>query len=668
MLPAVSPPPRTASAYSPDILIGAVICIFAGIAAFAFIKSGLVPVFHFFQDQFSPAIMQACGYGYVQPSPVPTSMEAFLGLNASTFSCNDIPAGTGHVAPNVFQAASRYLLVTVSLWWRVFGISWGSLTSLYVLLFSISAGAAYGLFRSVAGRPIAAAATLVFVASPPQLYNLPHLRDYCKAPFMLIALALIAHLLCTRPSPRRRAWIATAAGLTLGLGLGFRVDLLIMAPVFSALLLIHPGEKPRDFVPRGIALACFLASLLLSGGPILHELGGGSNLPHIVALGLMGEFDSRLGLGPAFYGLGYHYLDVFAQATINVFAQLSGHAGSVIEYPSRQYDAAGMEYVIAVYRQFPADAAIRFLAAVWQILRLPISAPITFEDLYRFYDSPVWLTNLVHLKVWDWLLGAAVLLAASLIAKRSVSLMLIAAAVIVYISGYPALQFGVRHYFYLEVVGLWIFALCLQQIVIAVRQFDGAELSARQFRSWLRPIAWSIGVIVVLPQLLLFGLRTYQAQALLPLFTAYEQAPARHTVVDDVDGRDNWRLYRISPENDPPALPTPDSFRMRAWILTLDGRKCDRTAVRIRPRYGAVSGPYDFGEQRWVSVDSHTRIVIPAFYRSGATRLEGFEMPASEAACLVDVAWMDGVPPSPIPMTITFSDHWQTQPRFRTFR
>jgi len=667
-MPAVSPSPRSRSAYTPDIILGVAICIFAGITAFAFIKSGSVPVFHFFQDQFAPAIMQACGYGYVQPSPMPASMNAFLSLNASTFSCTDIPTSVGLEAPNVFQAASRYLLVTVSLWWRMFGIEWQSLTSLYVLLFSISAGAAYALFRSVAGRAIATAATLLFVVSPPQLYNLPHLRDYCKAPFMLIALALIAHLLRSRPSPRARAGIATAAGLTLGVGLGFRVDLLIMAPVFAALLLIHPGEKPRDFAPRAIAIVCFLIGLLIPGGAILRELGGGSNLPHIVALGLMGEFDTRLGLGPAFYGLGYHYLDVFAQATINAFAQFSGYAGPVIEYPSRQYDTVGMEYVVSVYRQFPADIAIRFLAAVWQILRLPISAPITFEDLYRFYDSPAWLTALVHLKVWDWLLCATVILAASILAKRSVSLMLIAAAVVVYISGYPALQFGVRHYFYLEVVGLWIFSLCLQQTITAVREFDRAKLSARQLRTWLRPLAWSVAVVIALPYLLLSGLRAYQASALLPIFTAYAQAPVRHVAMDNVDGRDNWRLYRLAPENDPPLLPKADSFRMRVWVLTMDARKCDRTAVRVRPRYDAVSGPYDFGEQRWISVDDHTRLVIPAFYRAGATRLEGFEMPATEASCLVDVAWMDEAPPSAIPLTITFSSDWETRPRFRTFR
>src|SRR5258708_14475152 len=67
----------------------------------------------FYQDQFAPAVMSACGRGYVTPAEAdtPPSLHAFLDRQSDTFNCADIPARVSTTPPSTMRAAFRYLML-----------------------------------------------------------------------------------------------------------------------------------------------------------------------------------------------------------------------------------------------------------------------------------------------------------------------------------------------------------------------------------------------------------------------------------------------------------------------------------------------------------------------------------------------------------------------------
>src|SRR5439155_198290 len=80
----------------------------------------------------------------------------------------------------------RYLMLTVSWTWRLQGrVAWSALTPLFALLYGITIVLAYLIFRQGIGRPLSAMAACALAVSTLHLNNLPHLRDYAKAPFVL---------------------------------------------------------------------------------------------------------------------------------------------------------------------------------------------------------------------------------------------------------------------------------------------------------------------------------------------------------------------------------------------------------------------------------------------------------------------------------------------------
>ena len=86
-------------------------------------------------------------------------------------------------------------------------MAWSALTPLYALLYGITVVLAFAIFRQGMGPIAAGLCALAIAVSTLHLNNLPHLRDYGKAPFVL-ALVLIAIRLVVPPAPRRTCWLA----------------------------------------------------------------------------------------------------------------------------------------------------------------------------------------------------------------------------------------------------------------------------------------------------------------------------------------------------------------------------------------------------------------------------------------------------------------------------
>lgn len=667
--------------YLIDIILFLSLTISAALVGTWFVTSNTVKKFNFYQTTFAPAVMVACGHGFILPNPIPKEMVAFLELRSQSFSCESISANQKPALPDTFQVAHRNLMLTVATWWRVLGISWENLSTLYGLVFGLTAGFAYLLFRTAIRPPIALALTCIFILSPPQLFNLPHLRDYIKAPFMLAAIVMIAWLL--KGSMRRDVaiWGIVVTGLTLGFGIGYRIDLIVLVPLLTTVILfMQPGSWVTNLKPRFITTLVFLVCFFVAASPTLLGIRGETNMAHVIVLGLMEEFDQKIGLSSAYYGLGYHYLDLYSHTVISSFAHASGYAGQTIVYPSSQYGASGLSYLIEVYKNFPADIAARYFASVWRILHLPVEAPVIFEDLYFFYDDlrPQWLMNLTHHRAWEVVLFAVISMSAALIACKSFKLLISVFLVVLYLCGYPFLQFGVRHYFFLQVIGLWIFGLSFQYFLLDPiwnwyqrKNFASNSGFQRQDKQlWisrgLRSLA-AVGLVFGLPMALLGLLRVYQSNHLGTVFAAYATSPTMNIATRKAERDGGWKILQLSDAAGDNTSSTP-SIKTIPLVATFDSGKCKRDTVQVRFKYRSADPTYDFSHTRSLGIDGNTRIFFPAFFQADLSAFSGIEMPAEEFGCLVSLERLAVAPPLSIPLTVTMPQNWMDLPRYRTFR
>ena len=133
------------------------------------VRSGRVPVFY--HQEFAPAVLSACGYGYHNTRSLGNPpLAAFLAQKQNAFDCSAL---SQYPLPlkelDAFQGISRYLELSVAFIWRIRGVSWTAMQPLFGGLFAISVAATYALFRLGAGRGLALAATVIAAWSPLQL-------------------------------------------------------------------------------------------------------------------------------------------------------------------------------------------------------------------------------------------------------------------------------------------------------------------------------------------------------------------------------------------------------------------------------------------------------------------------------------------------------------------
>lgn len=645
-----------------------------------FTGSGIVKAFHFYQETFAPAVMVACGHEFAQPVPEPQAMTEYLAVQRPAFDCADIPASVVMGVPTPFQQFHKYLLLVVAGVWRLGGVSWAALQPLYGLVLGVTGLATYALCRSAMGRPLSLVCAGLMMLTPLQLFNLPHLRDYIKAPFLLGVLALLAwQILVARFNKSTVAWSALAGALT-GIGMGFRIDIVTLAPLYLlSILVFFPGRLSANLLMKGASALAFMLALVLCAAPVFsNSQSGGGNMPHVLVLGLMDEFDLKLGLASSYYGLGHHYLDMYASTLLNGYATLGGYAGEVIGYPTPEYERLGVRYYADIAATFPADMATRFLAAAWKILHLPVTAFVTYEDLYFFYDDFIdpKLWAFTHHWMWDVASIGVLSSALLIILRRGLRLGLAAMVILLFLAGYPFLQFGVRHYFYLQVVGLWLAGLVLQtwasklgKVWAAYRSGSGvrAALGEDSRASWgLVFIQFAI-FFVVLPGLIFFGLRAYQSQHTLALFESY--ANAKTQPLAGIERTRAGDAFRMAPAGLFPLLNAPLSGVPKARIEFLaadfDQRRCGRDSVHVKYVYEFNSPVYDFNERVSLGIDQQTRVVFPVFQRDGQFRFTGLEMPVTDSPCLVGLTRIADPQKLRLPLAFSFSSNWRELPRYR---
>ena len=193
----------------------------------------------FYQVDFGPAVMMACGHGFTVPddTQIPPLAD-FLQRKVPRFSCGELPERPPLRAPGGAQPwlAWAHLIRSAGIIWQFTDISWIALAPIAGVFLASTAVLSFMLLRLVAGVPLALAGTLAILTSPLMLVQLPYFRDFSKVPFMLAIGWVFASLMTPQLPLRRLIALATIYGIVLGVSLGFRNDPIVTLPVFFVLV------------------------------------------------------------------------------------------------------------------------------------------------------------------------------------------------------------------------------------------------------------------------------------------------------------------------------------------------------------------------------------------------------------------------------------------------
>jgi hypothetical protein len=636
----------------------------------------------YYQGEFGPAVLFACGRGLLSPALDVLRSTAgheppiaqFLLQRRPSLSCDELPAAVPTGPASTFQGSSRYLMLAVGLVWRMCGVSWDVVGWLSGALFGIAVALAYLAVRATAGVSISLLAAGLWATSNVHLTNVPHLRDYAKAPFFVLALGACAWV-AAQSFARRPVWAgAVLVGAALGFGLGIRPDVLFyLWPVVIALLVFRPAPLDREWRTNVIACVLVLAGFGAVAAPVLRSYAGGNNFGHVALLGLSPASRGALDLGDAPYEILSQYDDTYAAAAIAAFKERRDGPGLPL-LGSSEYDRVANAYYQSIVATFPGDAITRAIASSFGSLNLafspvalatPAAAGTTAGTFYR------WRARLL----WPFQGMGVVLFAAAMamVMGRRVGAGLLVAMVVAFFTSLPALQYQPRHVFQLEFLTLWMFALTVGELVDACR----ASVGSRSWQPWTMRAALVVrglpmaAALVAALWLSAVAARAYQQPRAAAVFTAYLDAP-RRPLITTPHALDN-RTVRIgeaafSGDRAAPAR----AVESGAVLAEIGGAACDFDVVDATFRYRPTGRTgRDFSRSlRIPAVASPTFVFFP-FYTSGPgwndldLRFTGIDVPRDQSSCVTNL-WRVDTERLPLLVMATLADGWRGQPLHET--
>lgn len=644
----------------------------------------------FYQGEFGPAVMAACGHGYRNPelAPLP-ALKAFLNLERDAFDCRDLvePIQVKPLSP--MQVAFRYQEMTIATTWRMTGVSWRGLAPLHGALFGLTTLAAYALFRTSVSRFTAMLGAAALAGSTIQLIYLPHFRDYSKAPFLLAAGAALAWLVARPPSARALIGFGTAYGALLGIGVGFRNDLLIAVPPFVAVVIGFTRERVGDALPAKIgAIAACVAAIWLAMLPMraIYAPGGGNSMQHVVMLGFGDTFNADLGVSnDQLYSWGDAFTDEYAHAQISAHATRMWEAPSALALYGPEYDRSATQLLAAIVREFPGDMVTRVYASVLRTLEIPYNTtsrnpPTLVHDatIVRGYSLRERVLRTLG-AIWPWTIGA-VMAGLTLVHLR---LALCVALVVFYFAAYPVLQFNERHLFHLEVIAWWALLVAAEFAVIAAVRLLWPAWRREQVASW-RAVRWQPRLrvaalvwlaVIALVAAPLWMLRRYQSgrvHALLSSYVALDKEPLDRAGTDLAGG---W--VRVAADVSPRVSDAGgDAVRTIFLVSEFTAGACEALKFEMVVRYDAPPGGYNFTRTLQVRppLSSGTRRIFIATYAhpqgsptlEGAYRLAGLDLPKESAGCLSGLYQVRSVRGMPLVLDANLPADWEAVTPFHT--
>ena len=622
------------------------------------------------QREFGAAVAMACGHGYVNPGyELTRPLDEFLTNRRDSMSCGDLPEALPPIELNATQRLYRYLMMSAGLVWKVTGVSWKGLRPLYAIAYGATLAVAYGIFRLGIGRVMSAAATAGLALSTVHLQHLPFLRDYAKAPFILALILIMGRIAMGSWSSRRNLIYSAAFGAVLGLGFGFRNDLLItIAPWLALVFFALPGPLTANLPIKAACVAVSAATFVIAAWPILAGYAAGSNTGHVAVLGLMSPFDGALGLAASIYDPGYLYNDQYGWTVVQSFA--FREYGKAVYYMQKEYDQLAITYVLLIARHWPADMLARAYGSLLTVLELPFAVgehvsmiPVGARggQIIRFYTDAGRVLHLLNG------FGAPMAAAAlAVISVRNLRAAIVLLFMLVYFAGYPALQFHVRHYFHLEFIGWFALAFLADRLLAAV--IERRTITRHTVVSGVvRGGTFAVGAVAVLAALLA-GARAYQGahtrKVLRNEYLAADREAVRTRVTPIAAGRvlvDTSEIWRPRPAGAP--------MSAEYLVAQFSARDCDAIQLPATFRYAVTVPGYDFSRDVTVRIPpggAPTLVMLPVFNVPDSSHFSGIELPAREAACLSGVYRVTPKRIPPVLLDVNAPPSWERAKLYET--
>jgi hypothetical protein len=631
---------------APDVLLALLVFLAAAwwgaTYAGASLAAGREP--RFYQEYFEPALMLACGRGFVVtiPEPIPAA-TAFLQRQTDAFSCADLPAGLHVGNEPAYQYVWYYLMLSVAVTWMFTGVAWSALPPLLGVLFGVSVASVYAMCRYGMGRVLAVICATAVALSTAHLLNLPHLRDYSKAPFALLSIVVLGALV-TRPlSWRTTPVLGALYGAILGFGYGFRTDLLAGLPALVIVVaLFVPGGVTTNLAMKGAAVVAFGVAFVVCAWPTLnYVVNKGGCQWHVALLGFAPSFDSDLGVTTPVYQWGHSYSDSYLFAAVSAYAGRQMPELGRLHFCTPDYDRASARYLRDVVVASPADMVTRAYASALRITDLP----------FQWYGAPleglaswVYRVRSALLRVLAGYGWVPVLLALCVTGAANLRLGFFLLFVLLYFGGYPALQFQNRHYFHLEFIGWWSAGFLVQRAADVARhrpQFAGLTANAAK-SLWARRFVIFAAISVAALWLPLWTLRAYQHRTMERVIQTMIAAPRRDVAT--------------------PAVSPDDPRQFQYLDIELEPSLCGAG--------GSLSLAYDpahpdLGRVIPVAIDARVarHVVAPVFWHFRAV-----EMQNAGTGCVRTIRQFDLPPGIPALPTLVLPDDWDTLPLHQSLR
>ncbi len=640
-------------------------------AAGEFRASGHLPVFY--QAEFAPAALSACGKGFRNVDAAGhEALSAFLKQTRAHLACGDLGGDLADVPFTGFQRISVYLERAVAMTWWMGGVSWRAVDRLAALLAGMLAVMLYGIMRLGMGPVASTALSAAVLASPLHLSNVPELRDYAKAPFLLALVLIMGVVAKAERSFRQVLALAAVGGLVAGLGFGFRTDLLIVAvPFIATLCVFRAGRLPARVRWREGATASVvcLAAFTVAALPVLRGYAKGGNTAHVILLGFAGSFNAALGVEARHYQLLVSYRDYYQEAIVRSYASRLDGDAHLPGIDSEAYDRESVRYLAQVVKTFPADVTIRAYSAIAQVLDTPFSPDHSRADEWargpRAGAFFAWRAAALNRLSGLGCLAAAVAIAA--VAARSVRRAAFLVFLLVFFAGGTAIQFHPRHFFYLELMSWWALG------VIAC----GAPAFVRS-RVDLRWSAAFVATVALIATATLVAARHYQQRHIGQLFARYEAAPREaRTVTRLRSGADTVTLSFDTPELAPDVgLWRNRSLATAYLLIDVNPQRCDALEFSALTRYDTNSQPTDFATS--VSfplldrgLGSSVKIFIPVYagwFKNGKfwNRFAGIEVPDRQADCVASISSVGNLEAFPVLLTAVLAHDWIDASHYQT--
>jgi hypothetical protein len=370
---------------------------------------------------------------------------------------------------------------------------------------------------------------------------------------------------------------------------------------------------------------------------------------HIAALGLSSDATKSLQLTIPPYDWLDGFTDEFVYTTTTSYAARVQPGVKHIEYCSADYDNATRAFMLDVVSHTPADFLVRAYASSLAMVQLPL----------RWRRAPMPHVAVDYYKIRSALTSHAtdagifiVILSIGFVAAASVRLGLFLIGFLLYFGGYPAVQFGNRHFFHLEFITWWAFGFLLQQTVtLAVARVRGRPGPMPALPALRKSALVLAGSFVALAGALWIA-RWYQEAAMEPLVQQYVSAQRDAVPLDEGPGK----VQRIGAAAKPTDPETADLVE-----VDLNEWQCPKESKLkfVYPR-SHLGFARDFeivpGTSR-----APTRILLPVY-----ATFEGVTVADAPAGCLAGVYRVQHPERFALMPKVTLRPGWEGQPLYQS--